>query len=245
MMPDGGPRRFTTTRWSIVLAAGAGASSGSGGAEAALATLCEMYWYPLYAYLRSHGRSPEDAQDLTQSFFARLLEKNVIQHADPARGRFRAFLLTSLKNFAANERDRAQASKRGGDVIRVSLEFDAAEDRLQLEIPTDDTPERVFDRRWALTLLDRVFAELQAEAVRGQKERQFEALKPYLTGDAPQLSYAQTGEQLEMSEGAIKVAVHRLRRRFRDLVRDEIAQTVASTDEIDDELRHLWSAVRR
>ncbi len=246
MMPDGGPRRFTTTRWSIVLAAGAGASeSGAGGAEAALATLCEMYWYPLYAYLRSHGRSPEDAQDLTQSFFARLLEKNVIQHADPARGRFRAFLLTSLKNFAANERDRAQASKRGGDVIKLSLEFDAAEDRLQLEIPTDETPERVFDRRWALTLLDRVFAQLQAQAARGEKLRQFECLKPYLTGDAPQLSYADTGALLDMSEGAVKVAVHRLRRQFRDLVHDEIAHTVSSPEEIDDELRHLWSAVRR
>ncbi len=232
-----------------MLAAGAGASApgapGAPGAEEALAALCEIYWYPLYAFLRSRGRSPEDAQDLTQSFFARLLEKNAIRHADPTRGRFRAFLLSSLKNFASNERDREQADKRGGGVRMLSLEFDAAEDRLQLEVPTDETPERVFDRRWALTLLNRVFSRLEAQAGRGEKAQQFGRLKPYLTGDAPQLSYAETGALLEMSEGAVKVAVHRLRRQFRDLVHDEIAQTVSSPEEVDDELRHLWSAVRR
>lgn len=238
-----GQRHFATTRWSVVLAAGAGSSSP--GVHDALATLCETYWFPLYAFLRSRSYSAEDAQDLTQAFFARLLEKQTIRHADPARGRFRSFLLTSLKNFAANERDRAIATKRGGGVPALSLEFGAAEGRLQMEPPSNETPERVFDRRWALALLDRVMSRLNTETGRNGKPFQFERLKSYLTGDQPQLSYAETASDLEMSEGAVKVAVHRLRRRFRDLVRDEIAHTVASPEEIEDELQHLWSSVGR
>jgi RNA polymerase sigma factor (sigma-70 family) len=241
---DHGRRRhFATTRWSVVLAAGADTSSAR--VHEALATLCETYWYPLYAFLRSRGYKPEDAQDLTQAFFARLLEKDTLRHADPARGRFRSFLLASLKNFAANERDREIAMKRGGGVPIVSLEIETAEGRFQMEPPSDDTPERVFDRRWALTLLDRVMSRLKAETSRSGKPSQFDRLKTYLTGDQPQPSYAQTAFELGMSEGAVKVAVHRLRRRFRDLVREEIAQTVSSPDEIEDELRHLWSSVGR
>jgi RNA polymerase sigma factor (sigma-70 family) len=239
----GGQRHFATTRWSIVLAAGANMSSA--GAREALATLCETYWYPLYGFLRSRGYSAEDAQDLTQAFFVRVLEKHTIGHADPARGRFRSFLLTSLKNFAANEHDKQLAGKRGGGVPIVSLELEGAEGRFQLEPPSDETPERIFDRRWALTLLDRVMSRLKAEGVRAGKTSQFEGLKTYLTGDQPQLTYAQTASELGISEGAAKVAVHRLRRHFRDLVRDEIAQTVSSPEEIDDELRHLWSSVSR
>jgi RNA polymerase sigma factor (sigma-70 family) len=227
----------------MVLAAGANLSSA--GAREALATLCETYWYPLYGFLRSRGYSAEDAQDLTQAFFVRVLEKHTIGHADPARGRFRSFLLTALKNFAANEHDKEIAGKRGGGVPIVSLEFEGAEGRFQLEPPSDETPERVFDRRWALTLLDRVMSRLKAEGVRAGKKSQFEGLKTYLTGDQPQLTYAQTATELGISEGAAKVAVHRLRRHFRDLVRDEIAQTVSSPEEIDDELRHLWSSVSR
>jgi RNA polymerase sigma factor (sigma-70 family) len=241
---DHGRRRhFATTRWSVVLAAGADASSP--GVREALATLCETYWYPLYAFLRSRGYQPEAAQDLTQAFFTRLLEKHAIRHADPARGRFRSFLLASLKNFAANERDREIAGKRGGGVPIVPLEIETAEGRFQMEPPSDETPERVFDRRWALTLLDRVMSRLQAETSRGGKSSQFDRLKTYLTGDQPQLSYAQTASELGMSEGAVKVAVHRLRKRFRDLVREEIAQTVSSPEQIEDELRHLWSSVGR
>ena len=238
-----GRRKFATTRWSLVLAAGADASSS--GTHEALATLCETYWYPLYAFLRSHGYDAEDAQDLTQAFFARLLEKHAISQADPARGRFRSFLLASLTHFAANERDRESAKKRGGGIPIVSLEVEGAEGRFQMEPPTDETPERIFDRHWALTLLARVMSRLEAQTAKSGRHAQFERLKAYLTGDQPQLSYAETAAHLGMSEGAVKVAVHRLRRQFRDLVRDEIAQTVASPEEIEDELRHLWSAVGR
>jgi RNA polymerase sigma factor (sigma-70 family) len=238
-----GGGRFATTRWSVVLAAGA--DRGSPAVHDALATLCETYWYPLYAFLRARGYSAENAQDLTQAFFARLLEKQTIQHADPARGRFRSFLLASLKNFAANERDREIAAKRGGGMPIASLDVESAEGRLQMDPPSDETPERVFDRRWALTLLDQVMSRLKTESADRGHPAQFERLNTYLTGDQPQPSYAQTAAELNTSEGAIKVAVHRLRRRFRDLVREEIAQTVSSPEEIEDELRHLWSAVGR
>ena len=239
-----GRGHFATTRWSLVLAAGADTSSP--GVQEALATLCETYWYPLYAFLRSRGYDAEDAQDLTQAFFARVLEKQALRHADPARGRFRSFLLTSLRNFAANEHDRAIAVKRGGGAPVLSLEIDTAEHRFQMEPATEETPERAFDRRWALALLDRVMLRLQAETVaRNGQPSPFDRLKTYLTGDQPQMSYAQTAADLGMSEGAVKVAVHRLRKRFRDLVRDEISQTVLSPEEVEDELRHLWASVGR
>ena len=224
----------------------AGRADSSPAVHEAMATLCETYWYPLYAFLRARGYDAENAQDLTQAFFARLLEKGIIRHADPARGRFRSFLLASLRNFAANEHGRKVARKRGGGAPMLSLDMDTAEDRFQMEPATDETPERVFDRLWALTLLDQVMSRLQAEtAARGNKVSPFDRLKPYLTGDEPQLSYAQTASDLGMSEGAVKVAVHRLRRRFRELVRDEIAETVSSPEEVEVELRHLWSAVGR
>ena len=242
-MTQRGNARFATTRWSLVLAASADTSSAA--ADQALTTLCETYWYPLYASLRGRGSTVEDAQDLTQAFFARVLEKHALRQADPARGRFRSFLLASLKNFALNAHDREISRKRGGGVPLVSLEFESAEGRFQLEPASHETPERVFDRRWALTLLDRVLTRLKSEMAAGGREAQFERLKTYLTGDGPQLSYAQTAGELGMSEGAVKVAVHRLRRQFRDLLRDEIAQTVSSPDEIDDELRHLRSSVGR
>ena len=223
----------------------AGADESSAAADQALTTLCETYWYPLYAFLRSRGSSVEDAQDLTQAFFTRVLEKHSLRQADPARGRFRSFLLASLKNFASNQRDREITGKRGGGVPLVSLEFDSAEGRFQMEPPSQETPERIFDRRWALTLLDRVLSRLKMDMVAAGREAYFERLKSYLTGDEPQLSYAQTASELGMSEGAVKVGVHRLRRQFRDLLREEIAQTVSSPEEIDDELRHLRSAVGR
>lgn len=238
-----GRRQFNTTRWSVVLAARADVSSPA--AHQALATLCETYWYPLYAFLRSRGYHAEDAQDLTQAFFARMLEKHAINQADPARGRFRSFLLASLKHFAANERDRETAKKRGGATPIVSLEIEGAEGRFQMEPPTEETPERVFDRQWALTLLNRVMSRLEVGTTGSGRQAQFEHLKGYLTGEQPHLSYAETAAHLGMSEGAVKVAVHRLRRQFRELVRDEIAQTVESPEDVEDELRHLWSAVGR
>jgi DNA-directed RNA polymerase specialized sigma24 family protein len=242
-----GHGQFTTTRWSMVLAAGrAGGQDGdlaSDSARHALTTLCETYWYPLYAFLRSHGHSAADAEDATQAFFARLLEKQTLRHADPDRGRFRSFMLASLTHFVANERDKQTAKKRGGGVPPLELEFERAEGRFQLEPATDETPETLFDRRWALSLLERVLARLRAEMIAGGKELQFERLKTYLIGDQPQLSYADNANALSMTEGAIKVAVHRLRRRYRDLVRDEILQTVSSPDQIEDELHHLWASV--
>jgi RNA polymerase sigma-70 factor (ECF subfamily) len=234
---------FDTTRWSLVLAAGVEPPTAD--AREALTTLCETYWYPLYAFLRGRGHDPADAEDMTQAFFALLLEKQVIRQADPARGRFRSFLLKSLQHFAANVHEAATAAKRGGGVPALSLEFGLAEGRFRLEPSSDENPERTFDRRWALTLLDRVMSRLSADALQKNKHSQFDALKPYLTGDEPQLSYAQTASELGISEGAVKVGVHRLRKKFRDVVRDEIAQTVSSDEEIEEELRHLWSAVGR
>jgi RNA polymerase sigma factor (sigma-70 family) len=215
------------------------------GAREALTTLCETYWYPLYAFLRGRGHAPENAEDLTQAFFAMLFEKQVLQRADPARGRFRSFLLTALQNFAANVHARKSALKRGGGAPLLPLDFEHAEGRFIQDPGGAETPERSFDRRWALTLLDGAMSRLQAESLRRNRQEHFNALKPHLTGDEPQLSYAETAAALGMSEGAVKVAVHRLRRRFRDIVREEISQTVTSPDEIDDELRYLWSAVAR
>jgi RNA polymerase sigma-70 factor (ECF subfamily) len=238
-----GGRRFATTHWSLVLAAGGDASSSA--ADDALARLCETYWYPLYAFLRSRGHTTEDAQDLTQAFFARILERRTFTHADPARGRFRSFLLASLKNFVANEHEREQAKKRGGGALRVPVDIDAAEGRFQLEPRTDETPERIFDRGWALILIDNAIGQLQAEMTGAGRDSQFAELKQFLTGEEPHSSYAAAARVLEMPEGSVRVAVHRLRRRFRDLVRSQIAQTVSSSDEVDDELRHLWSSVSR
>ena len=201
--------------------------------------LCESYWYPLYAFLRRRGHSADDAQDLTQAFFARLLEKRALRLADPARGLFRTFLLTAVKNFAANEWQRQMAQKRGGRSATVSLDFETAEGRFQREPATDETPEKVFDRVWALTLLERALGQLRAEYVERGKGTQFERLAPYLTGDQRQPGYADTGAALGMSEGAVKVAVHRMRQEFREVLRDEIAQTVSTDEEMEDELRHL------
>ena len=223
----------------------AAADTSSSGAHEALATLCETYWFPLYGYLRGRGHDAEDAQDLTQAFFARLLEKRAIGQADPARGRFRSFLLASLKHFAANEREHNHAGKRGGGIPAIPLGVVDAEGRYQLEASSNETPDRIFDRRWASTLLAQALSRLEAETSESGRRSLFEGLSIYLTGDRPDLSYAETATRLGMSEGAVKVAVHRLRRRFRDLVRDEIAQTVATPEDVDDELRHLWSAVGR
>jgi RNA polymerase sigma factor (sigma-70 family) len=224
----------------MVLAAGGDLSST--GARDALTTLCETYWYPLYAFLRRRGHAAGEAEDLTQAFFARVLEKRSLQHADPARGRFRSFLLTSLKHFTANEHDREIAKKRGGGTPVLALELQTAEGRFQLEPSTGETPERIFDRQWALTLLDCVIGRLRTEMLQRRKQSLFDALKMYLTGDT-QATYAETAARLDMSEAAVKVAVHRLRKRFRELLRDEIAQTVSSPEEIDDELCYLRSAV--
>jgi RNA polymerase sigma-70 factor (ECF subfamily) len=226
----------------MVLAAGQRPTPTS---RAALSTLCEQYWYPLYVFLRRQGHDADAAQDLTQGFFARLLEKGWLQDVRPERGRFRSFLLASLSHYVSNERDRARALKRGGPTPPLSLEIETAEGLYQLEPRDEVTPERVFDRRWALTLLDRVVVRLKEEFHERGKGELYETLKVFLDGDRSGDSYKEVGAELKMSEGAVKVAVHRLRRRFRDILRDEIAQTVESEDQIEDEIRHLFESVER
>jgi RNA polymerase sigma-70 factor (ECF subfamily) len=231
---------FATTHWSLVLAAGKGASAD---AQDALAALCQTYWYPLYAYVRRQGHQPDDAQDLTQEFFARLLEKHYLQSADPERGRFRSFLLTAFKRFLSKERDRERTKKRGGGMKSLDLDFEAGERRYRLEPAHEATAEKVYEQRWALTLLDRVLIRLRDGFGQAGKEKEFNCLKVYLTGEADTPSYQEAAAGLGMTEGAVKVAVHRLRRRYRDLVREEIAQTVAAPEDVDEELRHLLAAL--
>jgi RNA polymerase sigma-70 factor (ECF subfamily) len=218
-------------------------------AREALAALCEAYWYPLYAYVRRRGHDVNDAGDLTQSFFARLLEKNDLRLADPQRGRFRSFLLASMNHFLANEWRKAHAAKRGGGATVLPFDLSAAETRFgreaaAIEPSHEMTAEKAFERQWALTLIGQAMAKLHAEyaAAGPAKERLFEALSPVLGGQAEE-SYGQIGEALGMSEGAVKVSAHRFRKRCRELLRDEVAQTMADPSEVDEELRHLLAAV--
>jgi RNA polymerase sigma factor (sigma-70 family) len=231
--------RFVTTRWSLVLAAGHQTSPRS--AEA-LARLCEMYWYPVYAFIRRQGYRPEDGADLTQEFFARVLEKHYFHDANPARGRFRAFLCASIRHFLSNERDRARTLKRGGNQPPISLDVETADGRYQLEPRNDLTPEKLFDRQWALMLLERVLVRLREEQVSAGKADLFDQLKGFLTGDSA-TPYADVGNALGMTEGAVKVAVHRLRRHFRDTLVQEIAETVSNSADIDAEIAYLLKAV--
>jgi RNA polymerase sigma factor (sigma-70 family) len=235
------PWRFASTRWSLVAAAGQGPSPE---AQEALATLCQVYWYPLYAYARRRLPKVEDAQDLTQEFFAQLLEKDYLQAADPKRGKFRSFLLTAFKHFLAKEHDRAHAQKRGGGRRFLPLDFQAGETRYHLEPSDYATPESLYERRWALTLLEQALTLLRQEFTNTGKQQLFESLKGTLMGDSATEPYSQIADKLGMSEQAIKVAVHRLRQRYKELLREEIGQTVTSNDEIDDELRDLFNAVR-
>jgi len=237
-----GRSAFVTTQWSAVLAAG---SSDTAQSRAALEQLCRGYWYPLYAHVRRRGYDAHSAQDLTQEFFVRLLGRDWIARADQARGRFRTFLLTALERFLANEWDKSRAQKRGGGVRPLSLQFDTAETRYGAEPADTHTPEQAFERRWAVTLLDAVLRRLEAEQHAEGKAEQFAALKQCLVGDRASLPYGQIAQAAGLSEGAVKVAVHRLRQRYRELLRAEIAGTVASSDEVDAELRHLFNVLTR
>lgn len=234
------PKHFVTTHWSLVLAASQ--DQGAAG-EKALATLCETYWYPLYAYLRRQGRDPHDAQDLIQGFFSRLLEKNYLAEARRERGKFRSFLLTSLKHFLANERDRVTAQKRGGGQTQISFDAQSAENRYHLEPVDNVTPEKVFERRWAITLLNQVLMILQREYEMAGRGEFFERLKFSLTGEKSELPYADLAAQLDMTEGAVKVGIHRLRGRYREVLYREIANTVSSPEEVEDEIRYLLRVV--
>jgi len=234
-----GRRSFATTRWSLVLAA---AHDSRPDAQAALATLCETYWYPLYAYARRLGYKAEDAQDLTQEFFALLLEKESLRVADPERGRFRSFLLASLNHFLTAEWRRRSARKRGGGRLPLSLDVRSGESRYSQEPSHDLTPEKAYERRWALLLLEQAVSRLRAEYAASGKAALFERLAGFLSGERGVLTQQVAGD-LNMSEGAVRVAVHRLRQRYRQVLRAEVAHTVAGPQHIDEELRHLMAAV--
>jgi RNA polymerase sigma-70 factor (ECF subfamily) len=225
----------------MVAAAGQGRSPES---QEALATLCQVYWYPLYVYARRHIPSAHDAQDLTQGFFTELLEKGYLQAADPQRGKFRSFLLTSFKHFLSKQRKRAKAKKRGGGRSLVSLDFQRGEQRYQREPVDHATPETVFERHWALAILAQTLALLRQEFANAGKEKLFERLKGALVGEGLQEAHARIAEDLGLSEQAVTVAIYRLRRRYQELLRAEIAHTVASPEEVEEELRDLFAAVR-
>ena len=229
-------REFTTTHWSVVLAAG---HSSVPGAQEALGKLCRAYWYPLYVYVRRQGQSPHDAQDLTQEFFARLLEKKYLRLADPDRGKFRAFLLKSLKHFLVNEWEKARTQKRGGGQFIIPLDAEIAESRYAAEPVQALTLDQVYEKRWAVTLIEAVLDRLRESYASVGRLPVFETLKGFIWGEQTTLSYAEVAPQLGLTEGAVKVAVHRLRGRYRELLRAEIAKTVATPGEVDEELQHL------
>jgi len=235
-----GPRKFSTTRWSLILTASQGSAAE---ARDALSSLCRLYWYPLYAFTRRQGHPPEDSQDLVQGFFTRMLEKNHLAAVDRQRGRFRSWLLASLKHYLANEWDREQALKRGGVQTLISIYSVTAEGLYGLEPAHGLTPEKLYERRWALTLLEHVLASLASECAERGKQVLFEKLRGTLAGDSEQVVYSQVAEELGMSSEAVKVAVHRLRKRYQQLLRAEIAQTVEHPDEVDDEIRLLLAAL--
>jgi DNA-directed RNA polymerase specialized sigma24 family protein len=227
---------FTTTHWSVVLAAG---RTNEPQSAAALETLCRTYWYPLYAYLRRRGQGEHDAQDLIQGFFAQLLERDWLDGVEQQKGRFRSFLLTSLNYYMSDERDRATAQKRGGGRALISLDAQEAEERYRLEPADDRSPDKLFERRWAMALLDRVLVRLASEFADAGKVELFKRLQPFLVAGGEATTYAQVAVEAGLSEEAFKKAVQRMRRRYHQLFRDEIAQTVASPAEVDEELQHL------
>ena len=227
---------FATTHWSVVLAA---KDDKKPEVTAALEKLCQVYWYPLYAYVRRQGNSPQDAEDLTQGFFARLLEKHYLDDVDRKRGKFRSFLLASIKHFMADEHDRATAQKRGGGRLLISLDVEDSEKRYRLEPAHDLTPEKLFERRWALSLLSAVFERLQKDYAEAGKGKLFEVIQRFLAPDSNEADYASAAGQLQMKEDALRMAVHRLRQRYGNLFREEVANTVSDESEIEDEMRHL------
>ena len=244
--PAGAQRQFATTRWTLVAAAG---KTDAPEARRALGELCRLYWYPLYAFVRRRGHDADEALDLTQGFFTRLIEKNDLADVDRSRGRFRSWLLASMKHYLANEWDRATAQKRGGGRAVYSIDIDPgdAERRYRHEPAHSLTPERIFDRRWALTTLEQALEELKLACEREGKAKLFEALRPTLTADAwgDAAPYRDLADQLGMSEGAVKVAAHRMRRDYRDVLRRIISETVKAPEDVDDEIRDLFAALGR
>jgi RNA polymerase sigma factor (sigma-70 family) len=227
---------FVTTQWTVVLSA---ARDDTPRARAALENLCQTYWPPLYAYVRRRGYSPEDAQDLTQEFFARLLERNAVATVAPEKGRFRSFLLASMNHFLADEWDKARAQKRGGGRV-ISVDLQSAETRLGAAAAGNLTPEKAYEHRWAITLLEQVYQRLGEDYRQQGKAALFDVLRTTLAGTSAAAPYAELARKLDMTKGAVKVAVHRLRQRYRALLRDTIADTVAGPEEVEDELKHLF-----
>jgi RNA polymerase sigma-70 factor (ECF subfamily) len=232
--------RFATTSWTQVLAAREGASTES---RQALEGLCHVYWYPLYTFVRRQGHDAEDARDLTQAYFAELLDKGYLKDYDPKRGRFRVFLAASMRNFLSKERDKARAWKRGGRADVISFDAQEVEGRYRLEPQDRLTPEQIYERRWALTVLERTLGRLRREQEDADRGREFRALEGYLTGEASRTSYREVAADLGNTEGAVKMSIYRLRQRFGQLLRAEIAETVSSPSEVDDEVRHLLGVV--
>jgi DNA-directed RNA polymerase specialized sigma24 family protein len=239
--PAGQNAAFVTTHWSLVVSAG---QRSSPDAESALATLCQTYWYPLYAFSRRRGYSADNAADLTQEFIARLLEKEFLKSADRTRGRFRTFLLTLFTRFLSNEGERQNAQKRGGGKYRLSIDMQEGEDCYRFEPVDNWTPEALYERRWALTLLDQVMERLGLEYANKGKSRLFEHCKALLAGSDQSAFRAEMLRELQMSDVALRVAVHRMRERFRAMLRDEVAQTVEGSDDVHDELEYLKAAIR-
>jgi RNA polymerase sigma factor (sigma-70 family) len=235
-----GDDRFATTHWSVVLAAGSPSSSRY---EQALGTLCQTYWFPIYAYLRRRGYDIHQAEDYTQGFFAGLLEKKGLRLADPERGKFRSYILGALKHFLADERSHASAQKRGGGRQIFSLDSEKGETQYALEPVHQLSPEKMFERSWALTVLQRSISRLEAESTGAHRQEVFQHLVAYLAPTGEVAAYRDTAAKLNISEGAVKAAVYRLRKRYRELLRDEIAQTVATEDQIEGELRDLFGAL--
>src|SRR3569833_1132155 len=231
---------FATTRWTVVLAAG---GRGTPQADIALEDLCRTYWYPLYVYVRRQGHSRQDAEDLVQAFFARLLEKNYLEGVSNNGGKFRAFLLVAVKRFLANEWDRANRQKRGGGELPLSLNWQDADTRYQINPADNISPDKLFDRARAMTVLERVIIRLRTENSSAGKATMYAQLERYLMVGKDAIAYNVAATTLQMSEGAVRVAVHRLRRRYRELLRDEIAQTLADPTLADEEMQALFSAL--
>lgn len=230
---------FVTTRWTVVLTAGRRHTPQS---DHALEELCRTYWFPLYAYVRRHGHAKADAEDLVQAFFARFLTKNYLEGLGAERGRFRAFLLASLKNFLANEWKKSQRLKRGGGDTVLSLDWETADTKFQVAATNEPSPDRAFDREWAVALLARVIERLRVECAADGKAQQFDQLRIFLTAGKGAMPHADAARSLGMDEGAVRVAVHRLRRRYRELLRDEISHTLADPAMVEEEIRALFGA---
>ena len=229
---------FLTTEWSLVLAAG---DSGNPDSREALAALCETYWYPVYAHVRRLGHGAEDARDLTQGYFADLLEKRFIKVASPDRGRFRAFLKTTVQRYLSHEQRRSRAQKRGGGQVRITLDFDDAESKFSREMAGNQTPDRLFEEHWARSLLQRALERLRDEFEGSTKDDRFRRLEPFLTDPSPGSKYEQVAVELGTTGSAIKSTVYRMRRRFGELLREEVVRTVSGPEEVDEEIRYLFS----